>query len=140
MSCVSHRLPHAGGAGVGADEGGARARAIHGYRSAAATPMRSSAKVVAETHEPGLSTAAAARRHGINANVVFAGLRDPQFGGKALPVEFVPVATSATPMALPGPEKRPDPLDLTVEFPGGVRIHCRDEPSLIIVRRAARRT
>ena len=52
---------------------------------------------------------------------------------------FLPVATSATPMALPSLEKRPDPLDLTVEFPGGVRVHCRDEPSLIVVLRAARR-
>ena len=97
-------------------------------------------QLVAETREPGVSIALVARRHGINANVVFGWLRDPRFGGKAAPVEFLPVATRATPMMTPSPEKRSDPLDLTVEFPGGVRVHCRDEPSLIVVLRAARRS
>lgn len=97
-------------------------------------------QLVGETREPGVSIAAVARRHGINANVVFGWLRDPRFGGKAAPVAFLPVATSATPTDPPALEKRPDPLDLTVEFPGGVRVHCRDEPSLIVVLRAARRS
>jgi len=97
-------------------------------------------QLVTETREPGVSIALVARRHGINANVVFGWLRDPRFGGKAAPVDFLPVATSVAPMAPPASEKRPDPLDLTVEFPGGMRIHCRDEPSLIVVLRAARRT
>lgn len=100
-------------------------------------------QLVAETREPGVSIAMVARRHGINANVVFGWLRDPRFGGKAVPVEFLPVATSSTPVAPLAPpvlDKRPEPLDLTVEFPGGVRVHCRDEPSLIVVLRAARRT
>jgi transposase len=96
-------------------------------------------QLVAETREPGVSIALVARRHGINANVVFGWLRDPRFGGNAAPVDFLPVSTSTTPMALPSLEKRPDPLDLTVEFPGGARVHCRDEPSLIVVLRAARR-
>ena len=96
--------------------------------------------VVAETHEPGVSIAVVARRHRINATVVFGWLRDPRFGGNVAHMEFLRVATSATPMMAPSPEKRPDPLDLTVEFPGGVRVHCRDEPSLIVVLRAARRT
>lgn len=97
-------------------------------------------QLVAETLEPGISIAAVARRHGINADVVFGWLRDPRFGGNRAPVYFLPVATSSTPTASPALEKRPDPLDLTVEFPGGVRVHCRDEPSLIVVLRAARRS
>ncbi len=97
-------------------------------------------QLVAETREPGVSIALVARRHGINSNVVFGWLRDPRFGGKAAPVEFLPVATSVAPMMAPSPEKRRDPLDLTVEFPGGMRVHCRDEPSLIVVLRAARRS
>lgn len=97
-------------------------------------------EIVTETHEPGVSIAAVARRHGINANVVFGWLRDSRFGGKAGSVDFLPVATSVAPAAQPALEKRPDPLDLTVEFPGGVRVHCRDEPSLIVLLRAARRT
>jgi hypothetical protein len=63
---------------------------------------------------------------GFNANVVFGWLRDPRFGGIVAPMEFLPVATRAIPMMAPSSEKRPDPLDLTVEFPGGVRVHCRD--------------
>jgi transposase len=97
-------------------------------------------QLVAETREPGVSIALVARRHGINANVVFGWLRDPRFGGKAASIEFLPIATSSTPIVAPSPERRPDPLDLTVEFPGGVRVHCRDEPSLIVVLRAARRS
>jgi len=97
-------------------------------------------QLVAETREPGMSIAMVARRHGINANVVFGWLRDPRFGGKAVPVEFLPVAANSTPVMTVSPDKRPEPLDLTVEFPGGVRVHCRDEPSLIVVLRAARRT
>lgn len=76
-------------------------------------------QVLAETHEPGMSIAAVARRHGVNANVVFGWLRDPRFGGKAAPVDFLPVASSMAPTASPVLEKRPDPLDLTVEFPAG---------------------
>lgn len=97
-------------------------------------------EVVAETHSPGVSVASIARRHGINANVVFGWLRDPRFGDKGAPMDFLPVATSMTPMVPPALEKRPEPLDLTVEFPGGMRVHCRDEPSLIAVLRAARRS
>jgi len=85
-------------------------------------------QLVAETHEAGVSIALVARRHGINASVVFGWLRDPRFGGKAASVDFLPVATSTTPMALPTLEKRRDPLDLNVEFPGWVWIHCRVHP------------
>ncbi len=82
-------------------------------------------QLVAETREPGISIAAVARRHGINANVVFGWLRDPRLGGNVAPVEFLPVATSPPPpMMAPSPEKWPAPLGLTVEFPGGVRVHC----------------
>ena len=97
-------------------------------------------QLVAETRKPGVSITLVARRHGINANVVFGWLRDPRFGGNVARMEFLPVATSATPMMTPSPGKRPDSLDLTVEFPGGVRVHCRDQPSLIVVLRAARRS
>jgi transposase-like protein len=41
--------------------------------------------VVAETREPGVSVAGVARRHGMNANVVFHWLRDPRFNGESRP-------------------------------------------------------
>lgn len=48
-------------------------------------------RVVAETLEPGASVAAVARRHDLNANMVFMWRRDPRFGpGRDAPV-FLPV-------------------------------------------------
>lgn len=58
-------------------------------------------RVVAETLEPGASVAAVARRHGLNANMVFLRRGDPQFGpGRGvtafLPVEVKPGEVPAT--------------------------------------------
>ncbi len=58
-------------------------------------------EVVAKTHDRRVSIAALARRHDINANVVFGWLQDPRFGGNVARMEFLPVATSATPMMAP---------------------------------------
>jgi len=58
-------------------------------------------RVVAETLEPGASVAAVARRHGLNANMVFLWRGDPRFGpGRAaaafLPVEVKPAEVPVT--------------------------------------------
>ena len=58
-------------------------------------------RVVAETLEPGASVAEVARRHGLNANMVFMWRGDPRFGpGRDvpafLPVEVRPAEASAT--------------------------------------------
>ena len=48
-------------------------------------------RVVAETLEPGASVAEVARRHGLNANMVFMWRGDPRFGpGRDAPM-FLPV-------------------------------------------------
>jgi transposase len=59
-------------------------------------------RVVAETLEPGAPVAGVARRHGLNANMVFLWRRDPRFGpgqdaAMFLPVEIKPVETPSTP-------------------------------------------
>ena len=48
-------------------------------------------RVVAETLEPGASVASVARRHGINANMVFLWRGDPRFGPGREAVAFLPV-------------------------------------------------
>ena len=58
-------------------------------------------RVVAETLEPGASVAAVARRHGLNANMVFLWRGDPRFGpgrevSAFLPVEVKPGEVPAT--------------------------------------------
>ena len=60
-------------------------------------------QLVAETREPGISIALIARQPDINANIVFGWLRDPRVGGNVARMEFLPVATSATPMMAPSP-------------------------------------
>ena len=58
-------------------------------------------RVVAETLEPGASVAAVARRHGLNANMVFLWRGDPRFGpgrdaAVFLPVEVKPAEVPVT--------------------------------------------
>ena len=53
-------------------------------------------RVVAETLEPGASVAEVARRHGLNANMVFMWRGDPRFGpGRDVPA-FLPVEVRPT--------------------------------------------
>ena len=48
-------------------------------------------RVVAETMEPGASVAEVARRHGLNANMVFLWRGDPRFGPGREAIAFLPV-------------------------------------------------
>ncbi len=93
-------------------------------------------QAVAETRAPGVSIAEVARRHDMNANVLFGWLRDPRYNGKVETPAFLPVEAKASRL-LEGCAP-PERLDLVVELPGGVRIACRDERGLIAVLRAVR--
>lgn len=93
-------------------------------------------QVIAETRAPGVSIAEVARRHDMNANVLFGWLRDPRYNGRAEAPAFLPVETR--PAVLHREASAPERLDLTVELPGGVRIACRDERGLIAVLRVVR--
>ena len=53
-------------------------------------------RVVAETLEPGASVAAVARRHGLNANMVFLWRGDPRFGPGRDATGFLPVEVKPT--------------------------------------------
>lgn len=57
-------------------------------------------RVVAETLAPGASVAAVARRHDLNANMVFMWRRDPRFGPGRGAAVFLPVEVSAPAIAV----------------------------------------
>lgn len=58
-------------------------------------------EVVAEMLEAGASVSAVARRHGLNANMVFMWRRDPRFGPGRELVSFHPVEVTGTPVPAP---------------------------------------
>lgn len=58
-------------------------------------------RVVAETVVPGASVAAVARRHGLNANMVFLWRRDPRFGPGRDAAVFLPVEVSVPEVSTP---------------------------------------
>jgi len=95
--------------------------------------------LVSECLVEGASVAGVARRHGINANVLFGWRKDARYN-RALSAHptFLPVALPA-PIA---PEPPPvSEIDITLRC--GSRLICRgnvDEPSLVKVLRAVRRT
>ena len=58
-------------------------------------------RVVAETLEPGASVAAVARRHGLNANMVFLWRGDPRFGPGRDATAFLPVEVAPAGVSVP---------------------------------------
>ncbi len=58
-------------------------------------------RVVTETQAPGASVAAVARRHDLNANMVFMWRRDPRFGPGRDAAVFLPVEVSVPEVATP---------------------------------------
>ena len=63
-------------------------------------------RVVAETMEPGASVSEVARRHGLNANMVFVWRGDPRFGPGREVAAFLPVEIE--PDRLPPAQELPD--------------------------------
>jgi len=95
-------------------------------------------QVLAQTREPFVSVAEVARRHSMNANVIFNWLRDPRFGGSSAVTGFLPVNIDPAPASVTS-HLLPDAGDeVIVELAAGARIRCRDEPSLVRVLRALR--
>ena len=80
-------------------------------------------RVVAETLEPGASVASVARRHGLNANMVFLWRGDPRFGPGREAIAFLPVEVR--------PDRSPttrEPIDvcnagqIEIDFASGHRL------------------
>ena len=80
-------------------------------------------RVVAETLEPGASVASVARRHELNANMVFAWRRDPRFGPGRDAAAFLPVEVTATEVSVPaGPVSGPSAGWIEITLPSGHRL------------------
>ena len=109
-------------------------------------------RILAEATAPGASVALVARRHGVNANLVFGWIRLRKAGllAKASePAALLPVKVT-TPTVLPDRASRPAPASparaasgqVAIEFPGGiiVRVHgLVDREALLRVFAALRR-
>jgi len=111
-------------------------------------------RILTEATAPGASVALVARKHGVNANLVFGWMRLQKAGllGKASdPAALLPVEVG-TPTVLPDRATRPAPASqaaaraasghVAIEFPGGiiVRVHGQiDREALIRVISALRR-
>ena len=89
-------------------------------------------QLVAETFEDGATIAAVARRHGINANLLFNWRRDRRFnsgGGRTpqfLPVEITPDAIAVEGRAV---TLRPEPRQIDIEVGGKVHVRCLEDIS-----------
>ena len=82
-------------------------------------------RIVAETRAAGVSVSSVARRHGMNANLLFTWLRDPRFNGaleapKLLAVDIAPEAPAG------GAPREPSPSRgrIEIELPSGARVRC----------------
>ena len=106
-------------------------------------------QVLAEIAKPGASVAGVARRHGLNANVVFRWRGLARFSAAAdgpsfLPVTVVePTAARVAPIApAPAPAATTEPRWLHIDLEAGARISCLediDEAALGRVIKALRR-
>jgi len=67
--------------------------------------------------EPGASVAAVARRHGLNANMVFLWRRDPRFGPGKDAASFLPVEVTADAAV-------PEPTEPTLTDPAPMDPNC----------------
>lgn len=108
--------------------------------------------ILAEATAPGASVALVARKHGVNANLLFGWIRMHKAGllAKAIePAALLPVKLT-TPTVLPDRASRPVPASrvraasghVAIEFPGGiiVRVHgLVDREALLRVFAALRR-
>ena len=95
-------------------------------------------QVVAETLVEGATVAAVARRHGLNANLVFNWRKDKRFNGapsqgttQFLPVEIAPQATGV--VSIPGFPATSHHFD--IEVGGKVRLRCREDISKEVLSR-----
>lgn len=86
-------------------------------------------QVVAETLVEDATVAAVARRHGLNANLVFNCKKDRRFSGDVegsawfLPVQISPDAVGLVPPV----DSSTSPRHLDIEISGQVRLRCRED-------------
>jgi transposase len=81
-------------------------------------------QIVAETYAPGASVSLVARRHDMNANMLFNWRRQARIAGPASgeAVRFVPAAIAARPAALVSPVAAPGPGRMEIVLAGGEHV------------------
>ena len=96
-------------------------------------------RVVAETLEPGASVAGVARRHDLNANMVFMWRGDPRFGpGRDVPA-FLPVEVRPAEASATSPPVTPDAASqVEITLSSGHRLTLRGAFDVDVALRLAR--
>ena len=82
-------------------------------------------RIVSETFEPGASVSSVARRHGLNANLLFTWRREMGTGLSALaedPMAFVPAVIGAAPVPAIAPPSPSPGGQMEIVFAGGERV------------------
>jgi transposase len=82
-------------------------------------------RIVSETFEPGASVSAVARRHGLNANLLFTWRREMGTGISAMAddaMAFVPAVIEAAPVLAPAPPSPSVAGQMEIVFAGGERV------------------
>ena len=82
-------------------------------------------QIIAETREPGASVATVARRHDINANLLFTWRRAAEAmsrTGEGGAVAFVPATITADPVPATAPPLRSDARRMEISLAGGDRV------------------
>ena len=96
-------------------------------------------RVVAETLEPGASVAAVARRHGLNANMVFLWRGDPRFGPGRDATAFLPVEVTTNAATAPPEPARAGGADrIEIDLTSGHRLTLSGAFEVDLVLRLAR--
>jgi transposase len=96
-------------------------------------------QIVAETLEPGASVSVVARRHDVNANLVFTWRRQQAKNGRPLQeapaARLVPVRIAGDGATTAGPTVGEVPAGMIeIELPGGVRVRVRRAVGLATLR------
>ena len=93
-------------------------------------------QVVSETFEKGVSVASVARRHGLNANMVFLWRRDRRFSNVEQVPQFLPVEVAADTPLEPSPVTNPaSDRRIEIELGRRARVCCLEDISEEILTR-----
>ncbi len=105
-------------------------------------PYEKKRRIVEETMKPGMSVSMVARRHDINANLVFSWRKlyqEGRLGTKAGEQSFIPVGIVGTQTSAPSPISSPRSAGMVeLEFPGGIRLRVDSRIEEAVLRRVLR--
>ena len=105
-------------------------------------PYEKKRRIVEETMKPGMSVSIVARRHDINANLVFSWRKlyqEGRLGVKGSEQSFIPVGIVGTQTSAPSPIPSPRSAGMVeLELPGGIRLRVDSKIEEPVLRRVLR--